>query len=181
MKILAICPSIYPDKLSKMMESFNNTKSEFTDIVVYTEIGSVTEIFNKAFNEHKYYDFYFMCNDDIIFRTDKWDLKLANKGKISYGNDLFQRDNLCSFPMIDGDIVRALGWLQMPKLERYTGDVIWKFMGVQLGILNYVEEVVIEHTWSGCSDPEMNTRDTQNFANWLPFSFRDINKIRSVL
>lgn len=180
MRILTICPSIYPFKLTKMLESFELTKSNYTDMVICGE-GTVTEAINNAFNNAPEYNFYFIGNDDIEFRTPLWDLKLAQKGKITYGNDLFQGENLCTFPMIDGDIARALGWLQLPTLNRYCGDVVWKFIGQQLNILEYDSEVIIEHKWEGCSHPEENKEDMKKFAEWLPGSFKDINKIRSVL
>lgn len=163
------------------MDSFLMTRSEETSIRIYYEKGNITNIFNKAFQDNPDYDFYHMTNDDVIYNTVNWDLKLAKKGKITYGADVFQNQNLCTFPMIDGDIVRALGWLQMPKLERYAGDVVWKFIGQNLNILEYIPSVSIEHKWEGCSDPSMNIRDMQNFANWLPFSFKDLEKVRKAL
>jgi len=104
------------------MDSFLTTRSEATSIRVYYNKGNITEIFNKAFQDNPDFDYYHMSNDDCVYKTHDWDLKLARKGKITYGNDLFQSENLCTFPMIDGDIVRALGWLQMPTLERYDGS-----------------------------------------------------------
>lgn len=180
MKILAICPSIRPDKLAFMMDSFLMTRSEYTDIRINYEPGNITDIFNRTFSAHPDYNFYMMLNDDILFKTENWDIKLANKGKISYGNDLLQGENLCTFPMIDGDIVRSLGWLQMPTLNRYCGDCVWKFIGKQLNILSYHPDVIIEHLWEG-ADATINTQDMQAFANWLPFSFRDVKKIREAL
>lgn len=162
------------------MDSFLTTRSESTSIRVYYHADSITNIFNKAFNDNPDYDFYFMANDDIIFKTLNWDLKLAVKGKISYGNDLIQSNNLCTFPMIDGDIVRALGWLQMPLLSKYCGDVVWKFIADNLKLLNYNPEVIIEHKWEG-ADEVINKQDMQAFANWLQVSHRDINKIRRAL
>jgi len=181
MKILCICPSKYPKKLDKMMDSFLITRSKHTKIILNYENKSITSIFNEEFEKHPDYDFYFMANDDILFETPLWDLKLANKCKISYGDDGFQGENLCTFPMIDGDIVRALGWLQMPLLKRYSGDVVWKYIGERCGILNYCKDVIITHKWEGCSDPELNIKDMSNFIRWLPNSYKDIIKIKNHL
>jgi len=181
MKILCICPSKYPNKLEKMMDSFLVTRSKYTNIIVNYETRPITEIFNKVFNDNPNEDFYMILNDDILFETPLWDIKLANKGKISYGNDGFQKEGLCTFPMIDGDIVRSLGWLQMPKLQKYCGDTIWNYIGKQCGIINYCEDVKITHKWEGCSDPEMNIKDMERFAEWLPWSFKDITKVKEAL
>lgn len=182
MKILTIVPSINPARLATMLDSFLMTRSECTDIRIRYEIGNVTDIFNKTFQENPDYDFYHMTNDDTVYRTPHWDIKLAQKGKITYGDDLFQRDNLCTFPMIDGDIVRALGYLQLPTLKRgYCSDNIWKMIGEQIGILEYHPEVVIEHKWDGKIDEELNKHDMQRFAEWLPHMHKDVEKIRGAL
>lgn len=182
MNILCICPSIYPKKLEKMTDSFLTTRSKYTHLYVDNRQDvTVTQIFNEAFMDNPNFDFYFMANDDIIFETPLWDLALANKCKISYGDDGFQGINLPTFPMIDGDIVRALGWLQMPQLNRYSGDMIWKFIGQECGILNYVPEVKITHQWEGCSHSDINDHDMKEFGKWLPWSFKDLTKVRSIL
>lgn len=182
MRILVICPSIYPEKLQVMMDSFIITRSKNTDIIVNDDCDkTITEIFNYEFNKNPEYDFYFMANDDLTFNTPLWDLKLANKGKISYGNDLIQGQNLPTFPMIDGDIVRALGWLQMPTIRRYCGDTVWGFIGKSLNILDYHGDVIMKHTWAKCSHPDDHTYDMARFAEWLPWSMKDIAKVKVAL
>ena len=181
MKILAICPITNNDKSKDMFHSFRETKSKDTDIVFRLE-GTVTEAFNTMFINHPDYDFYFMANDDILFKTKNWDLKLANKGKISWGSDGIQNENLPCFPMIDGDIVRALGWLQMSTLNKYCGDVVWNVIGKQLDILNYCPEVKIEHLWHESQvDMDIHKKDMGEFADWLPVSHRDVEKVREAL
>lgn len=177
MKILTICPSIRPKLLNKMLISYYNTVSQ-PYIIISTEIKPITKILNEVFQENPNFDFYHLTNDDVEYKTKDWDIKLANKGKISYGDDLFQRENLSTFPMIDGDFVRALGWLQMPNLERYYGDSIWHFIGSRCGIMNYVPEVVIQHTWDG-ADMDIYRLDTQKFGEWLPWAFKDIEKVKN--
>lgn len=180
MKILTICPTKYPDKLNRMIESFDMTKSEHTDLI-FSSHGNVTEAINLAFNSNPDYDFYHITNDDVIYKTEEWDIKLANTNKISYGNDLLQGDNLCTFPMIDGDIARALGWLQLPTLEKYCGDVVWKFIGKETKCLSYHGNIFIKHEWSNDVSREIHEKDQLEFSKWLPWSFKDINKVREVI
>lgn len=182
MKILTICPTIYPDKMERMLTSYQQTRSHMNNMVISTENtnGNITYLFNRAFLDNPDYDYYFMANDDIIFKTNHWDKILANKNSISYGDDLLQSRNLCTFPMIDGDIVRALGWLQMPTLNRYCGDIVWKFIGENLNLLKYYPNVIIEHKWEG-QDDKVNKEDMARFAAWLPNSHKDINKIKEKL
>lgn len=180
MRILTICPSIYPEKLDKMLNSYYTTSST-TNLVINSQVGSITTIFNNLFNKYPDFDFYFMANDDIEFKTKDWDKKLANKGKISYGKDNIEGGHTGNFLMIDGDIVRALGWLQMPMLNRYCGDMCWKHIGKQLNILKYMPEVEIVHHWEGCPDLVVNEADMSSFAQWLPLAFRDVERVKKCL
>ena len=175
-KILCICPSIYPKKLITMMDSFLTTRSDNTNIRVNYEIGNITKIINRTFMENDNYDFYHVTNDDCIYKTPEWDLKLAKKGKITYGNDGIPEGINGQFLMIDGDIARAVGWLQMPMLNRYCGDVCWRFIGEQLGILEHIPEVIINHNWEG-ADANINQEDMAEFSRWLPFAFKDMEHL----
>lgn len=182
MKILTICPSIYPKKLEKMLESFHATNN-CSQILINTEIKPITKILNDTFNKYPDFDYYHISNDDVLYKTKDWDVILANaiiEPGISYGSDGIQDKNLPTFPMISGDIVRSLGWLQMPTLNRYSGDVIWGFIGDQCKCLKYVPEVKIEHKWDGCSDVDMHKFDMNRFVQWLSVSHKDIEKVREV-
>ena len=181
MRILAICPTIYQEKCDKMYNSYEVTSSKYTKLLIINKKGSITKLLNEAFEKHNDYDFYIPLNDDILFQTPLWDTTLAKKHTISYGDDGLQHENLPTFPMIDGDFVRALGWLQMPTLHRYAGDCVWKFIGENTGTLRYVPEVKITHNWDGCAEPMTNTLDMEKFSEWLPRSHDDINKIKEIL
>jgi hypothetical protein len=179
-RILTICPSIYPEKFDVMCESFYNTCSK-DNILFTTSVKGVTESINDAFKRYPDFDFYHITNDDAIYETHNWDTKLAKKGKITHGTDSVPEGVNGQFFMIDGDFVRALGWLQLPTLNRYAGDVVWRFIGEQLGILEHVPEVVIRHNWEGCAEPMVNQLDMAEFAKWLPWAFKDIKKIKEKL
>ncbi len=183
MRILSICPSIYPHKLDKMLASFHDTVNCSSLLINDNKKKTVTEVFNESFNKYPNFDYYHMTNDDCIYKTKDWDIILANtivEPGIAYGNDLLQSENLCTFPMISGDIVRKVGWLQLPSLNRYGGDIVWKFIGQQAKCLHYVPEVIIEHSWDG-ADPEINQKDMAAFAQWLPWAFQNVNRVQEVV
>ncbi len=163
-----------------MLNSFDVTRSIHTQLCLISERGSITKLLNKMFEKYPDFDFYHIANDDCIYHTPLWDTTLAKKGKITYGDDLLQRENLCTFPMIDGDIVRAVGWIQMPTLERYCGDVVWKFMANRLNILEYHPEVIIQHLWDG-ADAKVNNKDMEAFAEWLGVCEKDISKVKDAI
>jgi len=85
-------------------------------------------------------------NDDMVFRTHSWDRIVAQAGAgIAYGNDLFQGEALVTSPFIRADIPKRLGWYALPVVEHLFPDNAWKDIGLGLGVLRYLPEVVIEH------------------------------------
>jgi hypothetical protein len=178
-----------------MHDSFSKTIFHNHDIIfVRDKHKNTTECFNSVFNKNPDYDFYHTTNDDVIYRSAGWDLMLANKNRISYANDLCQNHDICTFPMIDGRIVRALGWLQMPKLQFMCGDLVWKTIGNKLNILKYFPEIIIEHLhWSNnkrevdsvtknVNSTEIMRADNIAFRQWLHNDMeKDIGKIKHAL
>lgn len=185
MKILTICPTIYPEKYAKMIESFINTSTEKEHVIIAEKRGTVTEAINKYMNQVENYDFIHITNDDVIYQTKGWDTSFVKRAKeygpgIYYGNDMLQGKNLPTFPFISTSIIKTVGWLQLPTLNRYCGDVVWKFIGESCNCIYYLEYITIEHHWRG-ADIEINKRDMQAFANWLPISHKTTNKVKELL
>ena len=123
MKLLTICPSCNrPELCKRMLDSFDATKTEDTDIVVYVaiddpQIGKYEDLLNgrlhifaprrslvKALNyvscgEYPDVSYYQEVNDDHIYRTPGWDKvlidtieKQGNGWGISFGNDLMTNE-----------------------------------------------------------------------------------------
>lgn len=208
-RTLTICPTRGRSKLCKeMVQSFHDTietdntivlgiNIDEIEIIAYQEIqpankilckadSTVTSIINSIYQAHPDYDFYHITNDDVIYRTKGWDSKFLHLAEeyghgIFYGNDLFQGKNLCAHPFISTELIQALGWLQMPTLNRYAGDVVWKFIGESCNCLYYLDGVIIQHNWKGCVSPSTNESDMVEFAKWLPWSFKDVKKVKESL
>ena len=118
-KVLLSCPSRgRPDLLRRMVDSFYETVSFGTKLVIYlddddprlseyailnneiiqTIVGkrmNVAQIHNLIATWNMDYEYYMPINDDIIFRTKSWDIILSETIKIkgddwgiSYGDDL---------------------------------------------------------------------------------------------
>jgi len=204
MKILTVCPSRgRPIIAKRMAESFKATSNEDNTLVFfldeddetiseYMKIEKIsyrvnprmtnTKIFNLAFSEHKNCEYYHMTNDDFIYRTEGWDnafIRRLEKIGIAYGNDLLQGQGMATAPFISGDIVRALGWLQMPTLDYLGGDVAWQHIGHKLDRLFYLPQVIIEHmsyqgrkaeideTYKNTNSPTRYEKDGQAFKEWV--------------
>lgn len=99
--------------------------------------------------QDKYETISFM-GDDHIVRTAEWDKKLyepiRNRGYgISYGNDLFQGENLPTMVMMSTNISKELGFFAPPRLIHLYMDNFWKLFGQVLSCLDYNPDVIVEH------------------------------------
>lgn len=99
--------------------------------------------------QDKYETITFM-GDDHVVRTDGWDEMLYAPIKergygISYGNDLFQGENLPTMVMMSTNISKSLGFFAPPKLIHLYMDNFWKLFGQVTESLTYVPDVIIEH------------------------------------
>lgn len=223
-EVLVICPSRgRPKMCGEMIDSFIKTSKissltialdnddpflyEYIDVfkgrVPYTiDIRkSTTEIINSKWRYcSDCYKYFSVINDDFIYHTEGWDEKLAlmiklHKGKgIAYGNDLLAKSSIPTTSIISKDIVKAVGWLQLPTLEHLYGDNVWKYIGEKSGCLYYNDSVVIEHkhvfsgkmiadeTHKRTNDRYMYIKDNNAFLEWINNqSKEDIEKVKGVL
>ncbi len=207
MRILTICPTKNrTHQVKEMIASFNRTSTENNtlilginaedeDIFEYRKLSvtkslckansTVTEVINSIWKENPGYDFYHITNDDVVYETKGWDTKFAHildeyGHGIAYGNDTIQGKNLCTFPFISSEILDALGWAQLPALNRYCGDSVFNFIGKQCSCLYYLDGVTIRHNWGGANS-EVHKSDMEKFAEWLPYSYKYVEKVKEIL
>jgi hypothetical protein len=93
------------------------------------------------------YTHYASFGDDHLPRIRGWDAALmdAAGNGISYGDDLAMGENLATAPVMNVNIVRALGWMCHPKMNHYCIDNVWTDLGRAAGCLTYCPDVVVEH------------------------------------
>jgi len=177
-KLLVMVPTRGRPKICKeMWDSYQATKSEGTDILLYLneddeKLGEYLKIFksNYVIGPRKYlaaaYNFLFEkygenfkwfapCNDDHIFFTPQWDIKL-----ISIINELGRdwglaaaEDRLTNWAeyqhpsgcVVSGSIPRTLGYFIWPAIRHIGIDCY--FMRLMRGIdrLYHSKDIVIEH------------------------------------
>lgn len=146
-------------KLSKISDFMIGLDDDDADN--YPEIDGVIREINPRLKMNgtlnllvsKYQDNYetitFM-GDDHLVRTDGWDEMLYEPIKekgfgISYGNDLFQGENLPTMVMMSTNISKTLGFFAPPKLIHLFMDNFWKVFGQVIGSLHYKSDVIVEH------------------------------------
>ncbi len=99
--------------------------------------------------QDKYETISFM-GDDHLVRTTGWDEMLYAPIKergygISYGNDLFQGENLPTMVMMSTNISKSLGFFAPRRLIHLYMDNFWKLFGLVTNCLTYVPDAIIEH------------------------------------
>lgn len=96
------------------------------------------------------YETVYFMGDDHLPITKGWDETLYQPIKekgygVSYGNDLYQGQNLPTAVMMSTNIVKALGFMSPPEQIHMFLDNFWKAVGTRLDALFYFDDVIIEH------------------------------------
>lgn len=160
---------------------------------------TTTQIINEIAFLPSEAKFLSVTNDDFIYHTDGWDVilteEIKSRGKvgIAYGNDLLQNQNMPTTNVISSEIIKTLGWLQLPTLTHLYGDSVWGYLGRQAECLYHRPDVIIEHkhyfskkvlkdeTFLRTNSTEMYNRDHEAFADWVANQSKsDIEKIKEL-
>lgn len=126
----------------------------------FVRIGSpnfVGPLTNEVFKEWPNSDWYGILGDDVVPLTYEWDRKLSEacgSNAIAYGNDTIHGRNLCTHPVIGGELVREMGFITLPGLKGLYGDTVWMHIGQTRDCLKYLDNVILEHRhWSNGKAP----------------------------
>lgn len=188
------------DKDDDCLEEYLDRIPRFIKFRIFDRTGDktfTTEILNRAFKIYNDYDFYSVTNDDIQYETLGWDVTLCNKGKISTGveRNMVKKygkkrhgidiEGFPIFSVIDGDICRALGWVQLPELIHSCGDNVWYWIARRMNILEIHKDIFYIHKSYYFKDGEedatfkrTNVRDSlRNDANvytrWVKYEINN--------
>jgi len=97
---------------------------------------------------------------------------------VYYGDDGYWGSDMAVAPFITCDLVKAVGYLQMPKLMHLCNDTIWTLLGDMSNCLYYLPKILIEHIHpeikgierdvitQRVNSPEMYSKDYMNFFMW---------------
>lgn len=108
--------------------------------------AAMEEMFCKYPNE----DWYGLGADDIVPRSDYWDILLAEEAglrKIAHPDDLGKKKkkHLPTHPVCGGDLVRAVGWFGHPATKHFFLDDSWQYIGEGLNCIVLREDIIVEH------------------------------------
>ena len=91
---------------------------------------------------------YGFLGDDVVLKTDGWDVALAlhaGLDYISYPDDGIHGEHLCTHPCIGGDLVRSVGFWGLPGLDHNFMDTVWYSLGRGANLLHYCPHVKFDH------------------------------------
>lgn len=140
--------------------------TDYLQIPASNETGGCAKSLNTGavslldITKHPLYDYFVFMGDDHIPRTQHWDREfqkaLLGKTGIVYGNDLLQGENLPTAFAMTRDIVNELRGMTFPKCKHLYFDNFVKQLGIDLGYLKYLPDVIIEHLHPVAGKAEMD-------------------------
>lgn len=140
--------------------------TDYLQIPASNETGGCAKSLNTGavslldITKYPLYDYFVFMGDDHIPRTQHWDRELQKallgKTGIVYGNDLLQGENLPTAFAMTRDIVNELRGMTFPKCKHLYFDNFVKQLGIDLGYLKYLPDVIIEHLHPVAGKAEMD-------------------------
>jgi hypothetical protein len=150
-----------------------------------------------AKNECIMYDAVGFMGDDHRPRTRGWNTMLCDALApvgIAYGNDLLQGEKMATAVVMTANIVATLGYMVPPSLEHLCADLVWCEWGRALGVLSYLDNVVIEHMhpangkaitdvgYQMANSPAQVKRDADAYYAYMAGDFHtDVAKLKELI
>jgi hypothetical protein len=102
--------------------------------------------YNEALSRTE--DWFGIICDDVVPETPAWDVRLieaAGKDGLAYGDDGINGAARATHFAVGGDLVREVGWLALPGLDRVYIDTAWNDVARAKGVLRYLPDVKLTH------------------------------------
>jgi len=107
----------------------------------------LSEIYAEAYDKFPDSDWYGFIADDVVPITSNWDQELIDIAghdgmAVPAGGDT---TGGCPHFVLGGELVRSIGWLALPGLDRLYIDTVWKDIAEQRGVFRYMPQIILEH------------------------------------
>ena len=114
-------------------------------------------------------DIMIMGNDDLIYKTVRWDsklmarlLELDNPYYLSWFNDGINGNRHCAFPVITREWYETLGYFS-PGIFNFGYNDTWVYdIAKRVGKLNYMNEILVEHLHFSVGKSDMDDTYARN-------------------
>jgi hypothetical protein len=152
-------------------------------LLIFPDRGLVKALNYASVLYVKEYEAIGFMGDDHRPRTPGWDrsylesLRELGSGYV-YGNDLLMGERIPTQVAISSPIIETLGFFGPPGFTHLCVDLTWKDMGVGLGRIKYLDDVIVEHMhpangkaendsgYKFVNSPEMVKKDTEEYFRW---------------
>lgn len=172
----------YHDNDDLTYQNINFNKCKFKNIQIVS-IRNTMGFYNTACLKKSSGDIIILINDDLIFRTSNWDTIVTSNHKsfndeiyLSYGNDLFKGESLCTFPILSRKTILSI---QDPFPIQYQGLFIdthimdiFKILEKQFeNRIKYLPNFVLEHMHHrlGKSEKDQTYKNRDRFKDDATF------------
>lgn len=160
--------------------------------------GAVAPLNRAAALECRDCDLIGFIGEDVVVRTCGWVGAVTDAwsegARVIYPNDLCSTPALPTHVVMDSRIVGALGWMAPPCLRHCFADNFWRELGLRLGALRYLPDVIWEHfhPLAGKAEPDDCYRRVYS-PEWLDHDYlawsryatvqlnRDLQLVRAAL
>lgn len=162
----------------------DNTISQYNEIawpnhwIVHT--GSrvpLSEVYNEFFRLYPDLPYYAWLADDVLPETPNWDrilIAAAGNDGLAYGDDGINGEAHAPHFVLGGDLVREIGWLALPGLDRIYIDTVWCDIARERGVMRYLPDVKMTHLHFSNRRALMDatyrkhrkSQDRQIYENW---------------
>jgi len=106
----------------------------------------LSEVYNDVFEEYPDLDWYGFLADDVVPATPGFDrllVEAAGRDGLAFGDDGINGERHATHFVLGGDLVRSVGWLSLPGLERLYIDTVWN--DIARGVHRYLPHVKMTH------------------------------------
>ena len=144
----------YIDDNDTMLSRYREVKYPNTNLFIESQT-SVSKAWNFL-SKKAMGNIFIMGNDDIVFRTLKWDRMLKDeiakyKDQIYciWFNDLINSEHHCAFPIISRKWVDVVGYY-LPECFEFSHNDTWLYdIAKRIDRCCYMEDVIAEHEHVG--------------------------------
>jgi hypothetical protein len=219
--ISVLCPTRNrPENVERLIQSIHDTATDKVEVVFRTdddaplhrdflaseriieECGpriTLSQMWNEAYAA-SHGEIVMQCGDDIVFRTRGWDDRvrevfagIPDKVALVYGDDLMHGVKHATHGFVHMKWVDTVGYLTPPHFSCDYGDTWLMEVGLLLGRLVYLPDVVTEHmhpaagkaSWDQSHQERLARGDRDNvrqlYLDTRPERARDEEKLRAIM
>jgi hypothetical protein len=159
-----------------------------------------TPLINNILADAARGDILMIANDDQIFRTKGWDLRIDEEAArfpdgifCMWFDDGRYREKICTFPILGRRWVETLGYIEPPLFEHFNCD-LWTWQIAQMiGRTHYIGDVLVEHQHPDTGKMAADATTQRNLAGGRPdrdramfvkferYRILDAEKLRGIL